>query len=161
MPTERAVADDEAAARRTPFALRCGALLIDYTVLAGVVACSTVLAQLLGGGVRWTGDATLTLGYVVALTLAALNFFILPTFTGQTIGKWATGLRIERRGSNSGSPGFGRIAFRHTIGYLLSLLTLGLGFLLAAFARDGRALHDRLAGTVVVRDRHDARAGVR
>ena len=58
MPTERAVADDETAARRTPFALRCGALLIDYTVLVGVVACSTVLAQLLGGGAHWTGDAT-------------------------------------------------------------------------------------------------------
>ncbi len=158
MPAERAIADNEAAMRRMPFALRCGAWLIDYTAVAGVIAFSTVLAQVLGAGARWTGDATLTLGYVVALTLAALNFFILPTFTGQTIGKWATGSRIERRsGSGNGPPGFGRIAFRHTIGYLLSLLTFGLGFLLAAFTRDGRALHDRLAGTVVVRERHDTR----
>jgi uncharacterized RDD family membrane protein YckC len=41
---------------------------------------------------------------------------------------------------------------RHTVGYLASLVTLGLGFLLAAFNREGRALHDLIAGTVVVRE---------
>jgi uncharacterized RDD family membrane protein YckC len=60
-----------------------------------------------------------------------------------------TGLRIERRDGER--AGFARTLLRHTLGYLLSLLTLGLGFLLAAFNREGRALHDLLAGTVVVR----------
>ena len=35
------------------------------------------------------------------------------------------------------------------LGYLLSGLTLGIGFLMIAFG--GAALHDRLAGTRVVR----------
>jgi uncharacterized RDD family membrane protein YckC len=32
----------------------------------------------------------------------------------------------------------------------LTLLTLGLGFIFSAFNRKGRALHDYLAGTVVI-----------
>ncbi|MCA1631985.1 MAG: hypothetical protein LC774_16985, partial [Acidobacteria bacterium] len=33
------------APRRAPFSLRCGALLIDYTAVAAVVAFSTLLAR--------------------------------------------------------------------------------------------------------------------
>jgi uncharacterized RDD family membrane protein YckC len=60
-------------------------------------------------------------------------------------------LRIERLSGER--LGFGHATLRHTLGYLVSLLTLGLGFLLAAFDAEGRALHDRIAGTVVVRER--------
>jgi uncharacterized RDD family membrane protein YckC len=66
------------------------------------------------------------------------------------VGKWATGLRVERR---DGEPlSFARALLRHTVGYLASLLTLGLGFFVAALNREGRALHDLIAGTVVVRE---------
>ncbi|MFL6208171.1 MAG: RDD family protein [Pyrinomonadaceae bacterium] len=135
---------------RAPFALRCGALLVDYTLVAGIAAFSTLLARLFGGGSRTAGSSVMEFGFVVALAVALLNFFVLPGFTGRTVGKWATGLRIERR---DGEPlDFLRALARHTVGYLVSLLPLGLGFLLAAFNREGRALHDRLVGTVVVRD---------
>jgi uncharacterized RDD family membrane protein YckC len=43
------------------------------------------------------------------------------------------------------------VLLRHTIGYTLSFLVFGLGFLFAAFDSRGRTLHDMLAGTVVVR----------
>lgn len=135
---------------RAPFSLRCGALLIDYTAVVSIVAFSTLLARVLGDGARATSEMSLLFGYVAAATVAALNFFVLPVFTGRTLGKWATGLRVE---TASGEPlGFGRAAVRHTAGYLASLLTLGVGFLVAAFSREGRALHDLIAGTVVVRD---------
>ena len=133
---------------RAPFALRCGALLIDYLLVTVVVAFSTLLARLFGS--RTAADATITAGLIAAASVAALDLVALPAFTGRTVGKWATGLRVERR---DGEPvGFGRSALRHTVGYLASLLTLGLGFLLAAFNREGRALHDVIAGTVVVRE---------
>jgi uncharacterized RDD family membrane protein YckC len=135
---------------RAPFSLRCGAFLIDYTFVVGLVALSTLLARLFGEGARDTSDAALTFGYSAAAVVAALNFLALPVFTGRTLGKWATGLRVECR---DGDPlTFPRALVRHTVGYLLSLLTLGFGFLVAAFSRDGRALHDLLAGTVVVRE---------
>jgi uncharacterized RDD family membrane protein YckC len=135
---------------RAPFSLRCGALLIDYTLVVAIIAFATLLARTLGGSVSLTGEATLGVGYLSSLVVLLFNFLVLPVFTSTTIGKWATGLRIERL---SGEPlGFGHATLRHTLGYLVSFLTLGIGFLLAAFDAEGRALHDRIAGTVVVRE---------
>lgn len=136
---------------RAPFSLRCGALLVDYTLAVAIIAFTTLLARTVGGSVRWTGEAMLAVGYLASLVALLLNFLVLPVFTGATIGKWATGLRIERLSGEQ--LGFGHATLRHTLGYLVSLLTLGLGFLLAAFDAEGRALHDRIAGTVVVRER--------
>ena len=135
---------------RAPFSFRCGAFLIDYTFVVGLVALSTLLARIFGEGARDTSEAALTFGFLAAAAVAALNFLVLPVFTGRTLGKWATGLRVECR---DGDPvTFPRALVRHTVGYLLSLLTFGVGFIVAAFSRDGRALHDMLAGTVVVRE---------
>jgi uncharacterized RDD family membrane protein YckC len=136
---------------RAPFSLRCGALLVDYTLAVAIIAFTTLLARTVGGSVRWTGEAMLAAGYLASLIAFLLNFLVLPVFTGVTIGKWATGLRIERVSGER--LGFGHATLRHTVGYLVSLLTLGIGFLLAAFDAEGRALHDRIAGTVVVRER--------
>jgi len=68
---------------------------------------------------------------------------------GCTPGKLLLELRVvDARGG--GRPGWTRALIRY-LGYLASALPLGLGFLWAAFDREGRALHDRLAGTRVVR----------
>ena len=135
---------------RAPFSLRCGALLIDYIVLVAIVAASTLIARMLGRGGRIAGNSTETFGLVLALLVAILNFGLFAGLWGQTIGKWATGLRIERTNGHAASPG--RIALRHFVGYPLSILTLGIGFLLAALNSRGRALHDLIADTVVVHE---------
>lgn len=133
-----------------PFSLRCGAVLIDYILLMGIVAFSTIVARMLGGGARSAGNSAETIGLVIAVAAAVLDLGVLPGLTGLTIGKWATGLRIER--TDGREPGIGFAILRHFVGYPLSFLTLGLGFLLAALSTRGRALHDLIAGTVVVRD---------
>jgi uncharacterized RDD family membrane protein YckC len=135
---------------RAPFALRCGALLVDYVLVMAIAALATIVARMFGGGSRVAGDALMDVGFVCALVVGGLNFVVLPGLAGRTVGKWVTGLRIERRDGDQLS--FLRALARHTVGYLASLLTLGLGFLLAGFNREGRALHDLIAGTVVVRD---------
>jgi uncharacterized RDD family membrane protein YckC len=135
---------------RGPFSLRCGAILIDYIVLVAILAFSTLVSRLLGGGARTAGSSSLTVGIVLTLLLAALDLGILPGLTGMTIGKWATGLRIRR--SNGMELGIGRAFLRHFVGYPLSALTLGLGFIFAACNARGRALHDLIAGTIVVRE---------
>jgi uncharacterized RDD family membrane protein YckC len=48
--------------------------------------------------------------------------------------------------------GIGRALVRHFLGYPLSFLILGLGFLIAALTVSGRGLHDMIAGTIVVRE---------
>jgi uncharacterized RDD family membrane protein YckC len=87
---------------------------------------------------------------LISFVVALVNYVLLAGLTGRTIGKWATGLRIEQKDGDV--PGIGIALFRHFVGYPLSCLTLGLGFLIAIFSTRGRALHDLIAGTVVVRD---------
>lgn len=135
---------------RAPFALRCGALLIDYIALISLVVLGTLFARLLGGGGRTAGSSAETAGIVMAIVMAVLNLVILPGLTGLTLGKWATGLRIER--SDGGNLGILRAFLRHFIGYPLSFAFLGVGFLMAAVTVHGRGLHDIIAGTIVIRE---------
>lgn len=135
---------------RAPFSLRCGAILIDYITLVAILAFSTLLSRILGGGARSWGNSSETGGIVVAIIVAGLNLGVLPGLKGFTIGKWAAGLRILRQ--NGSEIGIGRALLRHFVGYPLSFFTLGLGFLVVAFTSRGRGLHDLIAGTIVVRE---------
>src|SRR5436190_15008473 len=86
---------------RAPFALRCGALLIDYIVLVLIMAFSTMIARLIGGGARMAGGTAEKVGVVLALVVAVFDLAVMAGLTGRSIGKWTTGLRIERM---SGGP---------------------------------------------------------
>jgi uncharacterized RDD family membrane protein YckC len=134
---------------RAPFALRCGALLIDYIVFALVLTFSIMIARLMGGGARLAGGTAEKVGIVLALVFAVGDLGVMAGITGRSIGKWTTGLRIER--VSGGAPGILRAVVRHFIGYPLSLIPFALGFLIVTVSPTGRALHDYLAGTVVVR----------
>jgi uncharacterized RDD family membrane protein YckC len=134
---------------RAPFALRCGALLIDYILLALIMVFSTMIARVMGGGARMAGGTAEKVGILITLIVAVLDLVVMAGLTGRTVGKWTTGLRIER--TDGTLPGIGRAALRHLVGYPLSLLPFGLGFLIVAVSPTGRALHDLIAGTMVVR----------
>src|ERR1700752_69731 len=135
---------------RAPFPLRCGALLIDYIALVTLVVLGTLVSRMLGGGGRAAGSSAETAGIMLAVLMSLLNLVVIPGFTGFTLGKWATGLRIER--TAGGKVGIGRALLRHFVGYPLSFALLGIGFLIAAVSVHGRGLHDIIAGTVVVRE---------
>jgi uncharacterized RDD family membrane protein YckC len=135
---------------RAPFSLRCGALLIDYILVASVLAFSTLVSRMLGGGARTAGASSETFGIIIALFVAVLDLGIFPGFTGMTLGKWATGLRIERK--DGGPIGIGRALLRHFVGYPLSFVTLGLGFAISAFSSRGLTLHDLISDTIVIRE---------
>jgi uncharacterized RDD family membrane protein YckC len=93
--------------------------------------------------------------------LLLLNGGYLAIFTaagGQTIGKMLTGIRVvadrPADGLESDHVGLrinlGASVLRATA-YLASLLPAGLGFAAILFDPEGRALHDRLAETRVVK----------
>ncbi len=67
---------------------------------------------------------------------------------GQTLGKMLLRIRVTRM--DGGSPSWIQAVLR-PIGYLLSWLPLGLGFVWAAVPPAKLALHDRLLGTRVIR----------
>jgi uncharacterized RDD family membrane protein YckC len=105
---------------------------------------------MLGGGARAAGNSAETAGILLAILMAILNLGVIPGLSGFTLGKWATGLRIER--NDGGELGIGRAFLRHFIGYPLSFALMGLGFFIAAVSVHGRGLHDIIAGTIVVRE---------
>jgi pSer/pThr/pTyr-binding forkhead associated (FHA) protein/uncharacterized RDD family membrane protein YckC len=94
----------------------------------------------------WPILVSLILGPVV-LALGAVYYVYHWGVKGATPGKRLLGLAVQ---ADDGSEpiGLSRAAIR-VLGYVLSGLTLGIGFLMIAFG--GAALHDRLAGTRVVR----------
>ena len=127
---------------------RLAAAAIDVGVLAMVDAlviyftmsiCGLGLAEL----------SVLPKGPLLAfLILQNVGYLVAFTAGGQTLGKIALGIKVMATGSPA-SPDLGRALVREAI-WLLLAVPAGLGFL-TVLAADHRGLHDRLAGTRVVR----------
>ncbi len=92
---------------------------------------------------------------LVALVVWEFVYFAYQwSLGGRTIGMAVLGIRVVR---TEGTPVGPREAVIRTLALPLSFLILGLGFIGILVNRDRHALHDRLAGTVVVYS-WDARA---
>lgn len=134
-------------ALKAPFLLRCAALFIDYMVLitlpVGWLASSSLFGE--------TGVAIGMTVWFLAFLLVLVNFMALPLFRGQSIGKMVVGLTILK--TDGTNIDLAILLRRNVLGYLITVLTLGLGFLISAVNPSGRTLHDYIAGTIVVRGR--------
>ena len=69
-------------------------------------------------------------------------------FWQTTIGKNIFGMRVLRTDGSKISVGR---ALGRALSYYVSAFTLGIGFLMIAFRRDKRGLHDLICDTVVVK----------
>lgn len=156
--TEEVIVNFDAEKIRAPFLLRCGALLIDYIILVLLPVLGLLTARFSTGdaGAKLFKNPLSSAGWMVAILVAVTNFIIFPMLSGQSIGKMFTGLKIIRKDGRAAN--FGQLLVRHLIGYPVTLLTGGLGFLLSVFNAKGRALHDLVAGTVVVYGRKTPKA---
>ena len=72
---------------------------------------------------------------------------ILWTLTGQTIGKYALGVRVVRM---DGRPLSFMNSVRRLFGYFISLLFLGVGFIWILLSNQRQGWHDKIAGTYVI-----------
>lgn len=146
---EKVVVEFDVERLKAPFLLRCGALLIDYILLISIPVISILLARLTGeDGAKLLSSEINSTGWLITVLLGITNFVILPMFSGQSIGKMITGLRVVK--VNGTNPTFGSLLLRHFVGYPLTFLTAGIGFLIASFNDKGRSLNDFIAGTVVI-----------
>lgn len=135
---------------------RTAAYLIDG-VLVGVVSQVIQFAAMLGflgfGGRRPDpstigGILMLVLLYMMPLAMSALYFGLFHASTKQaTLGKMAVGIKVVRSDGSRISVGRG---IGRYFGFLLSSLTIFIGFLMAAFTERKQALHDMLCDTLVV-----------
>jgi uncharacterized RDD family membrane protein YckC len=87
----------------------------------------------------------------ISYAAMALAYFTLMAWigNGKTPGKWLLGIRAVRL---DGAPLRLWDAFSRAGGYAASLSMLGLGFLEARWDPNRQTVHDRVAGTVVIRD---------
>jgi uncharacterized RDD family membrane protein YckC len=116
-------------------------IMLGLAALLGIVISSVFDA-------KGASTSAIALGAGAWLVATATYLLLFWSLAGQTPGMRFLSIRIE----HAGSPRLGlRRALRRLEGGVLSVLTLGLGFLRVVVADDGRSLQDRMAGTDVVR----------
>jgi uncharacterized RDD family membrane protein YckC len=146
-------ADAAAALVQMPsLAVRVGAGLIDLVLLVGIDAAVLYLTLRVTGLQNTVEDLRVLPPIPFVGFLAVLAFGYVSAFTvagGQTIGKMALSLRVI---GDDGRPVDAAGGMLRALGCMLVPITLGLSYLPALFSSDHRALHDRLAGTRVVRE---------
>ena len=97
---------------------------------------------------------------VLFLTMAYDTALI--TYWATTVGKRAFGMYVVR--TDGSRVGFVRALSRHVLTALSANLTLGFIFLVVAFRKDRRGIHDLICDTVVIkrfRQREDPHSDVR
>ena len=137
--------------RPAGFWLRLIAFIVDNII---VFTLSALIASAVGISVAdWWAEAWTSDGWSwgafdwISLILDVSYFSVLVAVWSTTLGKLLFGLKVVR---NDGSRiGIGRAFIRNWC-YFISLLLLGIGFLMIAFRRDKRGLHDLICDTKVV-----------
>jgi uncharacterized RDD family membrane protein YckC len=134
------------------FVLRLEAAVIDLFV--SLVAALLALVVVVSLSKETPTLALLGVDGLGAVSLVFLaNNFILSPVRGQSIGMMVVGIKLVKE--NGEAVGFARSLLRHTVGYVLSLVGLGLGFLWVLFDAKHQGWHDKLSRTLVVRMSHN------
>jgi uncharacterized RDD family membrane protein YckC len=135
------------------FWIRFGARLIDGFLL-GIVQASLALAIFGAFGAQFRPNliASEPLGLRVSFQILsyAIGFLYEVFFLhyrGATLGKMALGLQVVR--SNGESLGWGVCIARYFMNFVSALILL-IGYIMAGFDSEKRALHDRVCDTRVV-----------
>jgi uncharacterized RDD family membrane protein YckC len=130
--------------------IRWGALVLDNFVLIGCVLVVVFVVALAGGT---SGDGSTVFGAVIGVFLFFYPPLMVAFANGQTLGKKALNVRVEKR--DGGRVGIGRAFGRETLKLIFSFIPLGLivDALVARANDERRSIHDRLFGTRVVTTR--------
>ena len=144
--SDLALAAPDSGGRPAGFWIRFLGSCLDGLVLWAVALLVAALGALFAGE-RLSPIQIAAAGVVFNLFFNSAYFITLHGRTGQTVGKLILGVQVV---SVEGRPISYGVASVRWLGYLLSSMTLLIGYLLVAFRRDKRALHDLVAGTRVV-----------
>ncbi len=131
---------------------RVSAGLIDTALLVAIDLTVLFLTLRITGLQNTFDDVRVLPPIPLAGFLAILTFSYVAAFTvagGQTVGKMIMNLRVI---GDDGRPVDAAGGMLRAAGCMLVPVTLGLSYVPALVTSDHRALHDRLAGTRVVRE---------
>lgn len=90
-------------------------------------------------------------GAAISGVCSVLYFWLCHQFGGQTVGKKLIGLRVIS--VHSQSLNIFRVLLRETLGRAFCLGTAFLGYFGILIRKDGRGLHDLLAGSIVISEK--------
>lgn len=130
------------------FWIRVVALVIDLAVLAIIAILIFVAFGAREGGFYSEDTSGVVFASLVSAAVLALYSPALISLWGTTVGKRVFDLYVLRR--NGRRCGFRR-AFGRQVASIVSILVVGIGYLMIAFRADKRGLHDLMAGTAVIR----------
>jgi uncharacterized RDD family membrane protein YckC len=132
--------------------LRCGAFLLDYILTLLVLAVTVLFAYFVKRRLDLSEGANLVLlvGYLATAAVLFLNLIYFAERSGQSFGKKFIGIRIVR--ADGRRPDYRDLALRHFVGYPLAILCGGLGILWMIWDRKQQGWHDKLSGTLVVKE---------
>ena len=123
-------------------------VLLNLTFLAVSAIFGVTIGGVLGDNQDPSAPA-LVAGIGLWCITGAAYLSVCWALAGQTVGMRALSIRLE----SPVGPKIGfRRAFRRLVGTVLSVFTLGVGFLLVIFDPGRRSLADRFAGTTVIEE---------
>ena len=132
-----------------PLAARLIAVTVDLLILATVDALVVYFTMQICGLSPEDIDMLPRGPLLAFLVLQNIGYLVAFTAGGQTLGKMAAGIRVVSSDADEALD-IGRALVR-TMMWIVLAVPAGLGFLTAVLSRDHRGLHDRFAGTRVVR----------
>ena len=150
------VAQDAGAVGTRPFAGLASRTLAFAADAAVINLAIWFVALVVGVGLSvlsvpdYVDTVFVAVGAVLAVAWTVAYFVFFWSASGQTPGSRLMGLRVEHRSVDGAVSA--RRALVRVLALPLSALPLCAGFLLILFERRRRALHDLIAGTVVVYD---------
>jgi uncharacterized RDD family membrane protein YckC len=118
-------------------------IIFAYGMIAGAAGASGSSAT------EGVAGAIGTVTYLVLVLLEFLYFGFFWSASGQSPGKKLLGIKVVRQ--DGSLPSFLSAGLRGTLGYWISALVLGLGFIWAIFDPDNETWHDKIFKTRVVR----------
>jgi uncharacterized RDD family membrane protein YckC len=145
-----AVAADTRQADDAPLAARFVAVAVDLLILGTVDAVVVYLTIQICGLTMQDIGALPKAPLLAFLLLQNGGYLVAFTAGGQTLGKMAAGVKVVAADAGA-AVDLGRAVVRELL-WLGLAAPAGLGFLTAVFSADHRGLHDRFAGTRVVRE---------
>jgi uncharacterized RDD family membrane protein YckC len=130
------------------FWIRFVARVIDGLLVQVVlVALAALLTASFRAGAPRSGTIALAIIYPLSFGLSAGYEIYFLTSRGATLGKMLFGLKVIRSDGSKLSAG---VSTSRYFAQFLSYITLGIGYLMAGFDEEKRALHDRICETRVV-----------
>lgn len=132
--------------------MRCCAFLIDYILTLLILAIPLVLGVYMKRRMfpSWSTLLMVIVGYLTVAAFIFFNWIYIYVKNKQSFGKTYLGLRVIRL---DGQPmTYKTAAMRHVLGYPLSILCFGIGVLNILWDKKQQGLHDKIAGTIVVKD---------